>query len=177
MKIMDTIKKDPKYSPQNSMEWFRRAVAGATRGHTNSLMHTRAHALNVTPVPGNMYAFRYRPKGIDTLPFYDAYPLIIPFRVAGPDFWGLNFHYLHPNVRGGLLESLMEFKDSRSRMIFTWKVAKAKGMPGIDQAVKHYLLPNIQSTFYKFEEEEWPMAIYLPFERFVGMRKSDVWKR
>jgi hypothetical protein len=62
-------------------------------------------------------------------------------------------------------------------MIFTWKVATSSGLPGIDRAVKQYLLPNIQSTFYKFEEEEWPMAIYLPFERFVGISKSDVWKR
>ena len=43
---------------------------------------------------GSMYLFRYDAKFKDKLPYFDAFPLCLPFEPTNNGFWGINLHYL-----------------------------------------------------------------------------------
>ena len=63
--------------------------------------------------PGSMYMFMYDPKFKDTLPYYDRFPMIFPFRVEGDRFWGINLHYLPLRVRAQLMDSLYDLVNNQ----------------------------------------------------------------
>jgi hypothetical protein len=123
-----------------------------------------------------MYAFKYDPKGKDTLPVYDAYPLVIPFRRKGIHFWGLNLHYVHPHTRALLFDRLQQFKTPQDRMVFTWRLIRSGRFPGAERCVKQYLLSHVRTQFLKIEEEDWKIALMLPFQKFKGATNNQVWK-
>ena len=57
---------------------------------------------------GGMYMFIYEPQGKRTLPYYDKFPLVIYMKKKGPNFMGLNIHYLDYRSRYKLLNNLMD---------------------------------------------------------------------
>jgi len=63
--------------------------------------------LDVTAT-GNMIAFQYLAKHRAKLPFWDAYPLALPFDFSTPgSMLSLNVHYLPVGLRGRLFDSLL----------------------------------------------------------------------
>ena len=52
--------------------------------------------------------FFYDPK-TKQLPFYDTFPLVLPFELIRGDVYRLNFHYLPYGLRFKLLEQLQQF--------------------------------------------------------------------
>jgi len=44
--------------------------------------------------PGNMYMYVYDPKYKDTMPYWDQFPLCLPFDEISGGFVGINLHYL-----------------------------------------------------------------------------------
>lgn len=177
MSVFDLIKNDPKYSPTNSTKWFRDKVAALTKGSYSVTNLMKSRNLVDKIAPGHMYAFVYDPKGKDTLPFYDKYPLVLPFRKYGVYMWGLNMHYLHPAIRIRLYDKLVDIVEDERKMVFTWQLVKSNRVPGVNNAVKQYLLTHVKSRFLRLEPDEWKTALFLPFEGFVGASKSDVWRR
>lgn len=177
--LFNRVKFDPRYKPDRSMTWFRHQVA---RMHSmdiraDALLTGKDKKLRSLMSPGNMYLYKYDPKTKEDLPHWDRYPLIIPFRVKGRHFWGLNVHYLHPATRAILLERLMQFKNPNDKLMFTWNMVKnGKRFPGVNRAVKQYLFNHVRSRFLEIEKDDWPIAIFLPVEGFVGATKSEVWR-
>src|SRR6056300_881927 len=45
-------------------------------------------------IPGFMYMFLYDAKTKKKLPYWDAFPLVVPYARTQNGFMGLNFHYL-----------------------------------------------------------------------------------
>ena len=41
--------------------------------------------------------------------------------------------------------------------------------------IKRYLFEQVRSRFMEVPPEEWEYALFLPLERFVGARKSEIW--
>jgi len=93
---------------KKSRSWFDQQVqAMARQGVTpNKVLQSEASQLATKIVPGNMYMYFYDPKMKQTLPYYDRFPLVLPYRATADGFIGLNLHYIkkkgvafyrHPN--------------------------------------------------------------------------------
>ena len=48
---------------------------------------------------GRFYFFFYTPKGHETLPYWDHFPMVIPLQRYDDGFLGLNLHYIYPKDR------------------------------------------------------------------------------
>ena len=109
-----------------------------------------------------MYHFRYDPKGAKTLPYYDKFPLIFMVGPAAGGFYGINLHYLPPQLRAKLMDSLYDITNSASKYKF------------FKPTFKHYLSSQVKSEFIEINSTEWDTALFLPTERFEKARKSKV---
>lgn len=131
--------------------------------------------------PGNMYMFQYDPKFKDTLPYYDRFPLIFPFRVEGDRFWAINLHYLPHRIRAQLMDSLYDLVnnqryDETTRIQGTFELLnRAARSRWIKPCVKQYLFSQMNSRFMYVYPSEWDIALFLPLERFSKATKSQVW--
>lgn len=131
-------------------------------------------------IPGNLYFFHYDPKFKETLPYYDTFPLVLPFRQVKGGFFGLNLHYLPYNLRAKLFNNLLKFRsdtsmDENTRLKFSWRLIN--GVAQFEMAapcVKHYLYPHVQSQFKKIDSQDWATAIMLPVETFKKATASRV---
>lgn len=132
-------------------------------------------------LPGELYLFAYDPKHADTLPFYDAYPLVFPFRRLGDGFIGLNLHYLPYRYRIMLLDRLDGFKTTKgltenTRLKLSWEtISGASKFKWAEPCVHRYLLSQVRSPFKRIDPVDWGTALMLPVERFVGANKQKVW--
>jgi len=91
---------------KESRDWFRKKAQQMQRINRNQLMQEDEIKLRNRFGVGNMYMFFYDPKTKDTLPYYDAFPLVIPIEPAEGGFYGLNLHYLPPVLRAKFLDAL-----------------------------------------------------------------------
>ena len=130
----------------------------------------------------------YHPKGVDTLPYYDTLPLVMPFSEDAETFTGINFHYLPPKVRVVLLKNLMDFATSANvkedtRLKLQWAyIGGISRYRGVNLAVKKYRKDHVQSQFLFIPATQWFNAVMLPVERFnTGptmkyIQKDIVWQ-
>ena len=94
-----------------SFNWYMNSVkkmAGELTDY-NDVKKTDLGDLTSKIEPGNMYMFMYDPKLKETLPYYDTFPLCLPFDSAPGGFIGLNLHYLPPLQRAVLLGNLLDY--------------------------------------------------------------------
>lgn len=132
---------------------------------------------------GDMYLFMYDPENKNKLPYYDMFPLVIPFRVVKGGFLGLNLHYLPPLLRMRLLGRLMKLAETpeltnATRLRLTWNIIKNAGrFPEVFPCVKRYNIPFVRSRFLKVNPEDWKAAIMLPIETFQGATKTLVFQK
>lgn len=133
-------------------------------------------------VPGKLYMFLYDPKGKDTLPHYDRFPLVFPYAKTKDGFIGLNLHYLPYFYRVQLMTRLMQYAtndkmDENTRLRYSWNLIN--GVSKFSKAqvcIKSYLLDHVESQFVEVPGNDWHTAMMLPVERFVGANKSNVWE-
>ena len=132
-------------------------------------------------VPGKLYMFYYDPKLKDTLPYYDQFPLVFPYRAMPDGFLGLNMHYLPYYHRVQLMSRLMQFATNKNlnentKIKYSWELINGVSRFAIAQnCIKHYLKDHVQSVFIEVPGQDWHTAMMLPVERFVGASKSTVW--
>ena len=130
-----------------------------------------------------MYLFQYKAKYADTLPYYDRFPMIFPFRVEGDRFWGINLHYLPHRLRAQLMDSLYDLVtnqryDESTRIQGAWSTLnRASRIKIIKPCVKQYLFSQLESRFFYVYPSEWDIALFLPLERFQGASKTQVWSQ
>ena len=132
-------------------------------------------------IPGEMYLFRYDAKHKETLPYWDMYPLIFPFRRTEKGFYGLNMHYLPYRLRIILLDRLMDFRtnarlNEHTKLKFAWDTVKGLSRYELVKPCVHqYLTSHVKSPLKKIESENWVSALMLPVEGFMKESKEDVW--
>lgn len=169
---------------KKSKTWFdQQALLLAGRGVTPSkLMGDRAVLHTAKVEPGKLYMFFYDPKYKDTLPYYDKFPLVFPWKKTPDGFMGLNMHYLPYPLRVRLMDKLMQFKqndnmDYQTKLKFSWGLIDgiAKFAPA-KPCVKQYLMDHVRSPFMQIKAIDWPTAMMMPVERFVGASKEKVWQ-
>jgi hypothetical protein len=111
---------------QKSYNWYREQVKnlGANLSGTQLL---RNETLTSRIRPGEMYLFMYDPKLKKTLPYYDAVPLVLPFRIVKDGFLGINLHYLPYLARFNLLGELNKLTldkriNENTRIQISWQI-------------------------------------------------------
>jgi hypothetical protein len=131
--------------------------------------------------PGNMYMYVYDPKYKNELPYYDQFPLCLPFDDISGGFVGINMHYLPYLQRAKLLGELLNYTDrdisEKSKIEVSWSVLKNFGkFPQVQPSVKKYLYSQVNSRFFKINPEHWKAAIFLPTQNFEGASLQKVYR-
>lgn len=163
-----------------SVQWYQAQVRKLGTVNTNALM--RQGTLTTKLYPGYMYLYGYDPKLKDTLPFYDKFPLVLPFRRVPDGFYGLNLHYLPYMMRFKMLGMLHEYitdatASEKTRLRVSWRLLESSAkLKPIRACVKHYLFDHVRTRFLMIPYTDWVIASQLPVERFVGASKEEVWK-
>jgi hypothetical protein len=183
--IFDLIKDNKNYSPERSVAWFQKNVRQfATSVGAATPLNVLGANLDKqtrTIMPGQMIMFTYSAKHRDTLPYWDKFPLVLPFSASKTHFTGLNLHYLSPKMRAALLTKLMDNNNTigrgdKARLNLNWQILNAAGKyPEIAPCIKQYIFGYVKSNFMTVPQADWPIAIHLPLERFEGQQSSSVW--
>jgi|TARA_R110002153_G_scaffold131682_2_gene280654 hypothetical protein len=177
MTVIDSIVKQAGDS-RKSMDWYRTKVRNATGTGTTARQLIRQGKASSSPKFGLMNLFGYKATTYGTtLPYYDKFPLIIPFDQKGTRFWGINFHYLPYGLRIQLFKNVLRFAtdknmDENTMLSVNWR--KLSKLNAVRPAVKSYLMGAVQSAFLNIRVNEMPVALNLPVARFVGATQSKV---
>ena len=186
--LFDTLQRDAyragvQARTDDARDWFRGKVKEL--GNVNRQKLLKDPALTQLsarrPLIGQMYMYFYDPKHRETLPFYDAFPLILMVGPAKGGFYGLNLHYLSPVVRAKFLDKLSETLnnkkyDETTRYKLSYQLLNGvKKYREFGPCFKHYLTNHVDSKIVRVEPSEWEIAIWLPTEQFRGKNKSHVW--
>jgi hypothetical protein len=137
----------------------------------------------ILPRFGKLYMFAYLAKHRKTLPYYDAFPLVLILNVNWNEEYmlGINMHYLPIGLRAKLFKSILPFLnnkrwDDTTRFKVTWELTKALSTsPLFIPAIKRYNFEQLRSRFIIVEEEEWDIVTMLPLEIFKKAPKQQVW--
>lgn len=166
-----------------SLAWYKNQIRSlaASKKSPSSLM-SGSQDLTNNILPGYMYMFFYDPKWKDVLPYYDRFPLILPFNKTGEGFYGLNLHYLPHGARFSILDALQNVMNKNeisetSKMKLSWSLLTSISKDQFVKAsVKQYLMSNVQSKFLRIHPVDWKMVSVLPTEMFEGANKTTVWR-
>ena len=182
--LFDFVRRDPNFNQKNSVQWFMRNVRdlgfAVNVGPMKMLGDNLSKQTNM-PSIGRMCMFTYDPKHKEKLPYYDTFPLVVPFAITPTHFTGINFHYLFPNVRLFLLNSLMNFMSDdrltpKAKMQVSWEIIKrASVTKECVGAVKQYILGRVKSRFVEIDPVDYRTAVHLPVERFKKATNPQVW--
>ena len=164
-----------------SLSWYQLQVKNLAAVKPASLMSSSPN-ITTSVLPGGMYMFFYDAKFKDTLPFWDMFPLVLPFKKVPDGFYGINLHYIPYGARFKLLGYLHDLANDDkmsedTRLLLNWKVLNGSSKyDPIKACVKHYLYDHLKSKFLQIKYPDWITASQLPVERFVGASKTEVWK-
>lgn len=182
-KSLESVYKERLYdlsAARKSQAWYTAEVKKLGKVTPNQLLSNGKIVSNL--MPGNLYMFLYDPKHKDTLPYYDRFPLVLPFRKVPGGFYGLNFHYLPPLLRVRLLDRLMLFSTTKgitekTRINMKYQLIASSAKFGWAQpCIKMYLNDHVVSRYAKIDPEHWVTAMMLPVERFAKANKDSVWR-
>lgn len=165
-----------------SREWFRKKAAAMGKNVSRgALMKEDPIQLKSTKILGSMMMFFYDPKGKDTLPFYDSFPLVIVLKPAAGGFLGLNLHYLPPVLRAKFLDALLEVTnnkkyDDTTKFEATYDLMQRSAkFKYFKPCIKHYLTSHVRSKFAFVPAPEWEIATFLPTADFQKASQSAVY--
>lgn len=158
-----------------SYRWYRNQVKELTLSKVQLRNDIRNQAILSTNITiGKLYLFTYDPKWKDVLPVYDTYPLVFPFNYAKGGFLGINLHYLPYGFRFFLIEALAPYLQANNpmreidRLRLSWRILnRVAGVGSLNDAVKHYLLSHVKSSFMEIKYLDWKTASTLPVQNFI----------
>ena len=168
MSIFEEIR-DSADGRELSERWYRYKVKQVlgTRGSFRGVMgDADPHNRGSRPKPMMMNLFWYRPKTAKKLPYYDTFPIVLPFKKHRDGFTGINFHYLPIYMRIKLLELLDAGygDENKGRLQVFWHDLKLLKLAR--PIVRRYLAPNVKSLFLHIPLEDMFVGVLLPVEKF-----------
>ena len=162
-------------------QWYRNTASSYKRLDERQLMKSDVERLTNKITVGSMYMYYYDPKHKGTLPYYDRFPLVFPYKKVPGGFMGINMHYLPLQLRAKLMDSLYDVAnnkqfDESTRLKLNYRILDgASKFKWFKPCVKHYLTEQLRSRFLYVYPAEWDVALFLPTERFQGATKQQVW--
>jgi|TARA_B100001093_G_scaffold153814_1_gene146556 hypothetical protein len=166
---------------KKSREWFQGKVKELGSVNRTALLKDDALDPTTREIAGSMYMYFYDPKTKDTLPYYDRFPLVIMVEDAKGGFYGLNLHYLRPDIRAEFLDRLMKLAPNKltdRTRVNKMRYDLLKGVQKYKEfkpCFKHYLTSHIKSKMVRVPMTDWEIAIFLPTEQFKKKSKTAVW--
>ena len=168
---------------QKSYSWYtQQALLLGRQGFTAKRVLNNPSAIKQSKiVPGKLYLYGYDPKHKKTLPYYDMFPMVFPFKVVPNGFLGLNMHYMPVPFRIKLLDRLMQIDGTKNtrrvKMQLSWSlISGASSLAILEPCVHMYLNTHIQTQFREIERVDWATAMMLPCQQFVGASNIQVWR-
>jgi hypothetical protein len=167
-----------KGNSQRSVRWYQDQIRKLGMGLRNInpqrvMTSGLGTGLNGVKI-GQMFMYYYHPKHEERLPHWDAFPLVIPFKLNDDGFHGVNFHYLNPNDRMAFLKTIMLIQKSGGGV--SWEVLKAHAGTFAEHCVKRYLYSHVKNQYFqKIDPEDWKTTIMLPVERFMKQTKYSAY--
>lgn len=167
---------------EGARQWYRETAQSYKRIDERALMKGDAERLTTKPMVGSMYMYYYDPKHKATLPYYDRFPLVFPYRKVAGGFMGINLHYLPLMYRAKLMDALYDVAnndkfDETTKLKMNYSILNSSSkFKYFAPCVKHYLNEHLRSRFLYVYPSEWDIALFLPTERFVGATKQKVWQ-
>lgn len=161
--------------------WYRDTAQSYNKLDERTLMKGGNERLTTRPIVGSMYMYYYDPKHKKTLPYYDRFPLVFPYKKVEGGFMGINMHYLPLVYRAKLMDALYDVTnnknfDETTKLKLNYQVlSSAAKFKYFAPCVKHYLTDHLRSRFLYVYPSEWDIALFLPLERFQGATKQKVW--
>lgn len=178
-KILKMSQAEIKKNSEASIDWFReKATNQKVTG--NQLLTAGDYRDNISNQiwPGSMFLFQYDAKHKETLPYWDKFPLVFPFSYESDGFTGINLHYLPPAMRASLMSNLMD-RTSPNRyqdLKLSYQILKSySSLSYFKPCVKRYLYSHVKSPFLYISPDEWPIAIFLPLQRFQKASDGKVY--
>lgn len=170
---------------QRGVQWYQNQVKQLVGTQYPATRLQQEYVENMTGrmLPGRMYLINYSNpigKGTPALPYYDMFPLILPFNVESRHITAINFHYLHPASRIILLEKLSRFKigdtDIQTRIRADWGIlSNFARFREVRASVKRYRKSQIKGRYLFIQPDDWTTAAVLPTEMFRGASKQQVY--
>lgn len=168
---------------KSSRDWFLGKIRGMTKVSSSRILNDSLLEVRNKPLIGRMFMFVYDPKGKETLPYYDKFPLIIMVGPAKKGFYGLNLHYLPPRQRAVFFDRLLDYttnkkynESTRFRLSYDMLNSTAK-LRAFAPCFKHYLYDHVSSKTVEVLPPEWEIALFLPTDSFEKESNSSVWRK
>lgn len=161
---------------QLSLEWFRTNIRRIFDRRMNEKVYLDGTKVGEIQ-EGNMYMMFYNAKTKKKLPWYDRFPLVIPFdkRSIENGFYGINLHYIPPLYRQSLLEEMYKYSKGEGVEIdYQYLRTVSRLRPAIP-CVKRYLWSRIKRVPLQVQKEYWDVAAMLPTADFGDVNTNTVY--
>ena len=155
-----------------SVRWYQdqiRNLGGNTIGARQHIAEgTRENRTSVRPTFGELNLYYYRPKTAKKLPYYDTFPIVLPFKEHKNGFMGINFHYLSMGLRVKLLQKMLVYgrpvsvKEEKIRIY--WDLISNIGL--VKPTVRRYDRTQVKSLYLRIPLDDMLVGILLPVQRF-----------
>ena len=171
-----------KLRTDDSIKWFRQQLSQLQSVNRRGILKDPNMVKKNRPRVGSMYMYFYDPKTRETLPYYDAFPLVIMVEPAPGGFYGINLHYLPPVLRAKMLDGLLQITnnkkyDESTRMRLSYDLLKGSSkLRYFAPCFKRYLYSQIEASPVMVDAADWEIAVFLPTEQFRKAKKGTVWK-
>ena len=122
-------------------------------------------------LPGFMYLFKYDPKD-KNIPYYDMFPLVIPFRRVNEGFIGINFHYLPFPIRLNILKEFEKYAVNKNiaektKVRLNYRlIESSRVFRFVNPAIRRYNNQQLRTRLLTIPFKDWNVASQLPVQRF-----------
>lgn len=159
--------KDSAQGRELSVRWYQNQIRSLGGSRTTGIQHIqsgrRENRTRARPTYGMLNLFHYRPKTDKKLPYYDMFPIVLPFKRHRNGFSGLNLHYLPIPLRVQLLDRMKVYEENDKLTVYWDQIANARL---VKPTVRRYLHNQIQSLYLEMPLEDMLIGVLLPVQRF-----------
>ena len=164
---------------QRSLKWFSQYIPRSYNRVRMAQMMRDRDMWSDTIRPGDMYLAVYDPIHKDTLPYYDEFPLLMPW-----DMWkgeneltyiiSINLHFLPPALRFAAMKVLLTKRNEKryrqsTKLKISWSVLKSMSNSKLfEHCVRVYRMDHFRSKFIKIPPQSWELVVFLPLARIKG---------
>lgn len=167
-----------------SLSWYKEKVRNLGGTFSRKALMDDAKKqkqLKTRPRPGYMYTYVYDAKHKDTLPYWDAFPLIIMIGPAAGGFYGINIHFVPPKLRALVFDKLIDITnntkyDDKTKFVLTYKMLTAgQQHPVLKHCFRHYLTSQLGTKLAFIPASDWEKVIYMPTADFQKKSAAQIW--
>lgn len=180
-----------------SNKWFARRVSRDLQISKDRVFQQfkeafRKRTFKDVGIVGRMFLFKYDAKHKETLPVWDANPLVFFFGTFVGDgvygengvlfLQGINVHYLPPALRLILFTNLLKMNTDtglreKSKLKLSWQILKSfQASEYAKHAVKTYRADHIRSQLIEINPRFWEIVLFLQIQSWQKGSNSLAWK-